>query len=1030
MKLLIVDDREMNLKLLRVQLEAEGHVVVDAANGVEALEVLDRERIDGVVSDILMPRMDGYRLCLEVRKSESYRDIPFVLYTSTYNSPADRNLAESVGADAYVVKPAPTKVILDALQAAARTPGTRAVSGTPVELEAPVLQQYSETLVRKLEAKSLELERANERLVQAEARLSGLVESALDAIVAVDEDHRIVLFNAAAGRTFACSPAEALGRSLNDFIPLRFRAADTADIGASGLAPPFERLTGTRKVWALRSDGTEFPIEASISKLDTRQGRLYTVFIRDISERHRAEQALARSEAALRRAQDLAQLAHVVTGADGAFESWSDTLPRLIGADDSRMPRSTREWLDIIHPDQRAFVRARAIEAARSGVRSDLEYRMWRGNIWVDVRHVMEPLPAEPGDEEGGRRWFNTLQNVSEQKLAEFKIRSLNRMHAVLSGINTLIVRAQDRDELFREACRIAVDVGTFPKAWIALVAEDGKSLRLAAGHGAGDAFLEDLRTRLTASTVGGHSVVARAILEMQPIVSNDVEEDLLGLERTGVGEAGARSLAAFPLAIDRKAVGVLVLHAEAPDFFDGEEMKLLRELAGDISFALDHLLKTERIHYLGSYDPLTGLPNRRLFTEGLSHRIEAIKGRDEMLAVVLLDLERFRRVNETLGRAAGDELLWMVAARLKLCNTSAARIGLDVFAINVHDKYTAAEVVHALADLASRCFEAPFRLSREELRMGWRGGVAVFPDDGNDAEALLRNAEAALRRAKGGAEHCVFYAPDMNARAAEALAMESKLRRAVERQEFVLHYQPKVRLADGRISGVEALIRWQDPEQGLVPPGQFISILEESGLIGTVGQWVLGQALADYRRWRAIGLEPCRVAVNVSPIQLHRPDFAAQIERLVAEDGGGALEIEIPESVIMENADRNAAMLNDIRAHGVTVSMDDFGTGYCSLSYIAKLPLTSLKIDRAFITGMTEGPQGMAIVSSTIALAHALKLTVVAEGVETDEQATMLRLLACDEAQGFLYSKAVPATEIEGLLRADRSLPVGSPGR
>ena len=178
-----------------------------------------------------------------------------------------------------------------------------------------------------------------------------------------------------------------------------------------------------------------------------------------------------------------------------------------------------------------------------------------------------------------------------------------------------------------------------------------------------------------------------------------------------------------------------------------------------------------------------------------------------------------------------------------------------------------------------------------------------------------------------------------------------------------------------------------------------------------------------------AVELEPCRVAVNVSPMQLQRPDFAAQIERIVAEDGGAALEIEITESVIMENADRNVAMLNDIRAHGVNVSIDDFGTGYSSLSYIAKLPLTSLKIDRAFITGMTEGPQGMAIVSSTIALAHALKLTVVAEGVETDEQARMLRLLACDEAQGYLYSRAVPATEIEGLLRADRQLPVGSPG-
>ena len=214
----------------------------------------------------------------------------------------------------------PAKVIVDALQAARRNPGAHVRSGAPIELEAPVLKQYNETLVRKLEEKSLELERANERLVQIEARLSGLVESALDAIIAIDEAHNIVLFNAAAGRIFRCAPAEALGRPLNEFIPQRFREAHTAHIGAFGRAPSVQRLMGTRKVWGLRSDGTEFPIEASISKLDTQQGRLYTVFIRDITERHRAEQALARSEAGLRRAQDLAQLAHVVTGADGAFE--------------------------------------------------------------------------------------------------------------------------------------------------------------------------------------------------------------------------------------------------------------------------------------------------------------------------------------------------------------------------------------------------------------------------------------------------------------------------------------------------------------------------------------------------------------------------------------------------------------------------------------------------------------------------------------------------------------------------------------
>jgi EAL domain-containing protein (putative c-di-GMP-specific phosphodiesterase class I) len=310
-------------------------------------------------------------------------------------------------------------------------------------------------------------------------------------------------------------------------------------------------------------------------------------------------------------------------------------------------------------------------------------------------------------------------------------------------------------------------------------------------------------------------------------------------------------------------------------------------------------------------------------------------------------------------------------------------------------------------------------------LRIGSRFGVAVFPGDGADAETLLRNAEAALRRARSAAEHCVFYAPVLNARAAEALRMESKLRRAIERQEFVLYYQPKITLADRRISGVEALMRWRDPTGGLVLPGQFIPVLEESGLIGAVGQWALHQALTDQKRWRTAGYAAPRVAVNVSSLQLRKNDFAEMIAQIVTSNEGAALELEITESMIIEQVDRTIEALKRIRACGVNVAIDDFGTGYCSLSYIAKLPVTSLKIDRAFILGMSEGPEGLAIVSSIIALAHSLKLNVVAEGVETEEQARLLQLLACDEAQGYLFSKPLPSEALEELLRDGCALPL-----
>ncbi|HXC40655.1 MAG TPA: EAL domain-containing protein [Burkholderiales bacterium] len=897
MKLLIVDDHATNLKLLRLQLEAAGHTVVEAVDGVDALQVLEREAVDGVVSDILMPRMDGYRLCLEVRRRERFAAVPFVLYTSTYDTPADRALAASAGADAYITKPARPETILEALRAAAKKPPRpRVTSDAAGEIAAPVLKQYSEALVRKLEVRNLNLARTHEGLVEAEARLSGLIETAIDGIIAIDEEQKIILFNSAASRIFACPQAAAMGRPLNDFIPQRYRAAHTGHIKAFAHDAGNERHMGAREVYALRH-GTEFPIEASISKLDTSRGRLYTVFVRDVTERKRAET----------------------------------------------------------------------------------------------------------------------------------NIRRLNRVYAVLSGINTLIVRAQDRDELFREACRIAVEVGGLKTALIGMIDAQGKTVQIVARAGGTEDFFAQAEV-LTADTVHGSGAPALAIQSLQPVVYNNIAREAMHTMTPQMAlDAGFRSMAVLPLVVEGKAVGVLSLHAAEADFFSAEEMALLRELAGDIAFAIDHLAKIHQLNYVADYDLITGLPNRRLFTERLSQRVEAARGKDEMLAVVLIDLERFRRINETLGRTAGDELLRIAGERLKLANSTAARLGVDMFAFKVMDRRSAADVARAFEEISARCFGPPFKLAGQELRIGCRGGVAVFPGDGDDAETLLRNAEAALRRAKAAAEHCVFYAPAMNARAAEALATESKLRLAIERREFVLHYQPKVDFAGGRICGAEALIRWQSPERGLVPPLQFIPILEESGLIGAVGEWALGQALADARRWRAAGF-PLRVAVNVSPLQLRRPDFAALIAQVTAEDGAALLELEITESVIMEDVDRNVVVLKQIRDMGVMIAIDDFGTGYSSLAYIAKLPVTSLKIDRAFVIGMTKSPEGMAIVSSIVALAHALNLRVIAEGVETEEQARLLRLLRCDETQGYLYSKAVPSTDMEALMAAGGALAVRDP--
>ena len=385
----------------------------------------------------------------------------------------------------------------------------------------------------------------------------------------------------------------------------------------------------------------------------------------------------------------------------------------------------------------------------------------------------------------------------------------------------------------------------------------------------------------------------------------------------------------------------------------------------------------------------------------------------------MLLDIERFKTINDTLGRPAGDALIKEVAARMAGYATDVsqlARIDADHFAIMVPEVRTGEELARLIEQCAGEVFGPPFRIGDSELRVSAKFGIAMFPGDGADADTLFRNAEAALKKAKASGERYLFYTQTMNERVAEKLSLENTLRQALDKEEFELHYQPKVNLASGKLTSAEALIRWNDPRTGLVAPGRFIPILEETGLIYEVGRWALRKAIEDYLRWRAAGLAAVRIAVNVSPLQLRNRAFIGEIEQAIGIDAHAAagLELEITESLIMEDVKHSIAILQAIRAMGVTIAIDDFGTGFSSLSYLSRLPVDTLKIDRSFVIGMTAGPQGLALVSTIIGLAQALKLKVVAEGVETEEQARLLRLLNCDEMQGYLFSKPLPVEIFE----------------
>jgi len=396
-------------------------------------------------------------------------------------------------------------------------------------------------------------------------------------------------------------------------------------------------------------------------------------------------------------------------------------------------------------------------------------------------------------------------------------------------------------------------------------------------------------------------------------------------------------------------------------------------------------------------------------------------------VALLLGNVNRFRFINESLGRHAGDALLREFAARAKKVwpdPENVARISADSFGGIVADVNDETEIAHLAAQLLTDALKLPFRIGDKDLAIAMAAGIAMFPTDGSDADALFRNAEAALKRAKTSGEPYLFYRPEMNARVAETLQLENKLRRALDREEFVLHYQPKVDLATGKVCGLEALIRWNDPESGLVPPVKFIPLLEETGMILEAGRWAMRKAVADYRGWCARGLQPPRIAVNVSPVQLRQKDFVEVVREAIvgAKAEAHGLDLEITESLIMEDIDGNIEKLRAVRDMGVNIAIDDFGTGYSSLRYLAKLPVNAVKIDRSFIITMASDSDSMTIVSTIISLAHSLNLKVIAEGVDAEDQRKLLTLLRCDEMQGYLFSRPVPASDLEALLAARRN--------
>ncbi|MEW6039063.1 MAG: EAL domain-containing protein [Pseudomonadota bacterium] len=428
------------------------------------------------------------------------------------------------------------------------------------------------------------------------------------------------------------------------------------------------------------------------------------------------------------------------------------------------------------------------------------------------------------------------------------------------------------------------------------------------------------------------------------------------------------------------------------------------------------------RLDYLAHHDKLTGLPNRDFIHDSLRMAIAQARRYRRQIALLFIDLDHFKHVNDTYGHASGDELLQAVARRLRGClrkEDTLSRMGGDEFTLLLQ-QVGSREEIRLIADRIVSSLKAPFEIAKHEVYIKASVGVSIYPDDGETPESLLKNSDAAMYHAKQDGRDCVrLFQPDMERYLSERVTVERDIHRALERGEFRLFYQPQFNLATGKVTGVEALLRWQRPELGLVLPSHFIPLLEETGLIIPVGEWVLRAACAQAKAWHEAGTVPLRVAVNLSALQIRKSKFCDLVANVLSETGlsPACLELELTEAIAMHHAETAVIMLQRLKGLGIYLSIDDFGTGFSSLSYLKRFPVDKLKIDKSFVAGIVHDPSDAAIVTAIIAMAHSIGLGVIAEGVETQEQLNFLKLHHCNEVQGFLLGRPMPAGEIDMIL-------------
>lgn len=863
---------------------------------------------------------------------------------------------------------------------------------------------------RALHESSAALHAANEALRRSNATLSAVIENSPLAIYALDGDGIVTMWNAAAEKIFGWSAAEVLGR----FSPVE-RDVDLDECVARRGRVMFGDVVTGVEVKRATKDGREIDVSFSAAPMRDDEGRITGLLAlsADVSGRVAAEAAARRSEARL--AAVVQNLSDVITvvGPGSRLIYTSPAAQRLFG-----FTEGDESWVDPlsrVHPDDRERVGQEFAVQFQHAVPEPVAFRIRAADgSWRHVEAVAQDLTADP--DVGGI--VVTTRDVSERRRAEAMITDQAR-------ILRLVAQGAPLTETLSALCEVVESQASEALTSVMLVDGASRTLRLAAAPTLPPGFTRHLGAVPVAAGAGSCGSCAHL---GTPVVTADVGSDPAWDAWRDVALAhGLRACWSTPILASSGAqvLGTFAIYFREPRGPSHEHERLVA-MATDLgAIAIERKAFEDRLAHQAHHDALTGLPNRRLFVEFLEHSLARRHRRRSTVAVLFLDLDRFKVVNDSLGHETGDELLVELARRLQGTVRPAdtlARLGGDEFTVLCEDlgPDQARDQAVDVAERLLQVVEEPFDLRGHEARLSSSIGIALAAGD-DDPETLLRDADAAMYRAKeAGKGRWVLFDEEMRSSARQRLDTENALHHALEREELRLHFQPIVDVRTCGWVAAEALLRWQHPERGLLTPDSFVDIAEETGLIVPIGSWVLDETCRWIARWRDAGLvsDGFTVSVNLSARQVARADLVARLAGALRRSGvpPGMLCLEITERILMSETTNES--VESLKRLGVRISIDDFGTGYASLGYLKRFPVDVVKIDRSFVGGLGSDPDDAVIVAAVVGLGHALGLTVVAEGVETGEQLRELAVLGCDQAQGFWFAPARPPEAFTRLLR------------